>query len=57
MLATKYFYDHENLEQFRTEYEELPPHQKLMENPPLAVGSVLAVVLVVVMALTSAGII
>jgi restriction endonuclease Mrr len=46
-LAQKYFYDEENLEQFRAEYEAMPIHEKARENPPL-VGGVLLTLLVIV---------
>jgi restriction endonuclease Mrr len=46
-LKKKYFYDEENLEEFRTEYAEMPAHEKAMENKPLVgVATVAAIVLV-----------
>jgi restriction endonuclease Mrr len=56
-LATKYFYDEENLEAFRREYERMPVHEKAMENPPLVAGSVLTGLLVVFALLSTAGIV
>lgn len=46
-LRKKYFYDEENLEAFREEYNGMPVHEKAMENKPL-VGAA-AVVLVLAM--------
>jgi len=48
----KYFYDEDNLEQFREEYEAMPPHEKAMENKPLVAGAVLLVLLVVTYVVT-----
>ena len=44
---TKYFYNEENLEAFREEYAAMGPHQKALENPPLAGGGILLTLLVV----------
>ena len=46
-LAQKYFYDEENLEQFRVEYEAMPIHEKARENPPLLGGLLVLLVLLV----------
>jgi restriction endonuclease Mrr len=54
MLSRKYFYDQNNLEQFRTEYEAMPVHEKLMENTPLTAGLILGVLGLLVFVLTSA---
>ena len=43
MLKTKYFYDDDNLDAFRDEYDEMAIHEKAMENTLLA-GSVLLLV-------------
>ena len=53
--STNYFYSEENLEAFRTEYERMGPHEKAMENRPLAaaLGVGGAVVLVLVVALVA----
>ena len=56
-LATKYFYDEDNREAFREEYEAMAPHRKAMENPPLAVGTAVATVVVVVAILMAIGIV
>jgi restriction endonuclease Mrr len=48
-LKTKYFYDEENLEAFREEYAEMGLHQKAMENPVLAGGSLVVVLVVLVL--------
>ena len=56
-LKTKYFYDEQNLEAFREEYAAMPIHEKAMENPVLAGGSVVATVLFVVGLLVIGGII
>ena len=56
-FSTKYFYDEDNLDAFREEYEEMPLHEKALENKPLAVGTVLAVVLVTWYILLSVGLI
>ncbi|QSG01285.1 restriction endonuclease [Natranaeroarchaeum sulfidigenes] len=36
LFKTKYFYDRENLERFRAEYDAMPFYRKAMENPLLA---------------------
>jgi len=56
-LKTKYFYDDDNLESFRREYEAMALHEKAMENKPLAVGGVVTAVLLFVGALMTAGVI
>jgi restriction endonuclease Mrr len=45
-LRTKYFYDDANRDAFREEYAAMPLHEKAMENTPLTVGLLLAVVTV-----------
>ncbi|WP_302080623.1 restriction endonuclease [Salinibaculum rarum] len=50
-LRTKYFYDDENREQFRAEYEQMPVHEKAMENTPLVAGCVLLAVLLLLFGL------
>jgi restriction endonuclease Mrr len=47
-LKKKYFYDEANLEAFREEYAEMPVYRKAMENPFLAGGGLVAVLLVLV---------
>ena len=54
-LKTKYFYDEENLEAFRTEYEQMPLHEKARENTPLTAGALLATVLVLLLTLFGTG--
>lgn len=54
-FRTKYFYDEENLEQFRTEYEQMPLHKKARENPPLIAGVVVTSLLLCLMALSGLG--
>jgi restriction endonuclease Mrr len=56
-LATKYFYDRENLEAFRREYEEMPVHEKAMENPPLVAVSAVFAALAVLAVLSSVGLV
>ena len=56
-LKTKYFYDEENLGAFRKEYADIPLHKKAMENPLLAGGSVIAMLLLLVGFLVISGII
>lgn len=46
-FKTKYFYDAENRDAFREQYEAMPFYEKAMENTPLAVGTVVVVALVV----------
>ncbi|AFK21005.1 restriction endonuclease (plasmid) [Haloferax mediterranei ATCC 33500] len=52
-LKTKYFYDHENLEEFRTEYAQMSVHEKAMENPLLVGGVFVTVVLLIGFILSS----
>jgi restriction endonuclease Mrr len=54
-FKTKYFYDAENRDAFREEYEAMPFYEKAMENMPLAAGAVAVVALVLVGALLSIG--
>jgi len=56
-FKTKYFYDEENLESFRAEYEEMPLHEKARENPPLVGGVLVSLLLTLIFGLVSAGII
>nr|WP_244605328.1 restriction endonuclease [Halorhabdus rudnickae] len=55
-FKTKYFYDEENLETFRDEYEEMAWHEKARENPPLVAGMLLSTLLVLTFGLYSIGI-
>ncbi|EMA32379.1 restriction endonuclease [Halobiforma nitratireducens] len=54
-LETKYFYDEENREAFRREYEEMALYEKAMENVPLAVGAVLAAILAAAFVVSAIG--
>ncbi|ADD04891.1 homolog to restriction system mrr [Natrialba magadii ATCC 43099] len=56
-LKTKYFYDEENREAFRAEYEEMALHEKAMENVPLAVGCVLALLFTLFVVASSVGVV
>ena len=56
-LRRKYFYDRENLETFREQYEAMRLHRKALENRPLVAGAVLLVALVVLAALVSVGVV
>lgn len=55
-FKTKYFYDAENRDAFREQYEAMPFYEKAMENTPLAVGAVVVVVLVVLGIAVSVGV-
>ena len=48
-LRTKYFYDEENLNEFRGEYAAMPAYEKAMENPPLVGGSLIGTIAVVLL--------
>ncbi|MWV38548.1 restriction endonuclease [Natrialba sp. INN-245] len=54
-LKRKYFYDEENLEAFREEYDAMAFHEKAMENVPLAVGILLAVVFLLFVLVVAVG--
>jgi len=54
-FKTKYFYDDGNRDAFQEEYEAMPVHQKAMENRPLVIGSILAVLLALLGVLVSLG--
>jgi restriction endonuclease Mrr len=56
-FKTKYFYDGENLETFRAEYDAMPLHEKAMENKPLVVGTLVAILLAILMTAGSVGLI
>lgn len=53
-LKQKYFYDEENLERFREEYESMPLHKKALENKILAVVIVMVVLFIAVLLASSA---
>jgi restriction endonuclease Mrr len=55
-FKTKYFYDDENRDAFREEYESMAFYEKAMENTPLAVGAVCVVALVLLGVLLSIGV-
>ncbi|QKG93534.1 restriction endonuclease [Halorubrum salinarum] len=54
-FKTKYFYDAENRDAFREEYDAMPFYEKAQENTALAVGATAVAVLVVLGALLSIG--
>ena len=54
-LKTKYFYDQANFETFREEYADMRLHQKAMENPMLAGGSLVAALVVIVLIVIALG--
>ncbi|SIR65732.1 restriction endonuclease [Natronorubrum thiooxidans] len=54
-LKTKYFYDETNLEAFRAEYDDMSVLEKARENVPLAVGTVLALLVVALLIASSVG--
>ncbi|UPV73950.1 restriction endonuclease [Halorussus limi] len=56
VFKTKYFYDEENRDAFREQYEAMPFHEKAMENTPLTVGAVVVTLLLVVSLLVSVGV-
>jgi len=47
-FKTKYFYDTENLEQFREEYDQMGIHEKALENRPL-LAAVVALLVVIIL--------
>jgi restriction endonuclease Mrr len=56
-FKTKYFYDEDNLEAFRTEYEQMPIYEKVQENIPLTIGVVVVTLLFVLAGLAQMGLI
>lgn len=56
-LKTKYFYDEDNLEAFREEYEAMPIYRKPLENIPLVVGSLVATLVSLILLVSSLGLI
>jgi restriction endonuclease Mrr len=54
-FKTKYFYDEENRDAFREQYEAMPFYEKAMENTPLTVGTVVLVIIVLLAVLASVG--
>ncbi|WP_144922371.1 restriction endonuclease [Halorubrum salsamenti] len=54
-FKTKYFYDAENRDAFREEYASMPFYEKAMENTPLALGTVVLTVLVLLGLFASGG--
>lgn len=45
-LKKKYFYNQENLEEFRERYEKMPPYEKVLENKPLIVLAIISVIVI-----------
>ena len=56
-FKTKYFYDEANLETFREEYANMGFYEKAMENPLLAGGGILVVLMIVVGLLAVGGVV
>ncbi len=56
-FSTKYFYDEQNRAQFRTEYEQMPLHEKAMENRPLVAGVATVAVVFLFVALAGIGVV
>jgi len=56
-LKTKYFYDEENLEDFRNEYAAMPVYEKALENPALVATTVGMTLVAMAGLLVSAGLI
>jgi restriction endonuclease Mrr len=56
-FKTKFFYDEENRDAFREEYEAMPFHEKAMENTPLAVGTAVVLVLFLLGIFASLGVV
>lgn len=54
-FSTKYFYNEENLDAFRREYDEMAIHEQAMENPQLVAGAVVATLVGLVVVLSSLG--
>ncbi|WP_281194169.1 restriction endonuclease [Halorubrum sp. F4] len=55
-FKTKYFYDEQNRDAFRDEYDAMPFYEKAMENTPLAVGILVLGVLVLLGLFISVGV-
>jgi restriction endonuclease Mrr len=51
--SQKYFYDEDNLDQFRAEYEAMPVYEKALENKPLLAGVAVSTVVAVLFVLLS----
>jgi restriction endonuclease Mrr len=56
-LKTKYFYDEANRDAFAEEYAEMGVHEKAMENVPLTVGGGVVLLVLLVVAAVSLGIV
>jgi len=54
-LKTKYFYDEENREAFREEYDAMPIHEKAQENIPLTAGGLITTLLTLIGLFISTG--
>lgn len=50
-LRKRFFYDTDNCETFREDYEQFALHQKLRENTPVLVGCMLVVIGVLILVL------
>ncbi|MXR51205.1 restriction endonuclease [Halovenus sp. WSH3] len=55
--SEKYFFDESNLAQFRAEYEAMPPHRKAAENKPLLGAVAVTVLVTILFALVSQGVV
>ncbi|WP_330633593.1 restriction endonuclease [Halocatena halophila] len=47
-LRKRFFYDKENMEQFREEFEQYSPHKMILENRPAIIGFVLVVLVALI---------
>ena len=56
-LKQKYFYDEQNLEAFREQYADMAIHEKAMENPLLALGGVVVLVLLITLFFVVSGVV
>lgn len=52
-FKTKYFYDEDNLKEFGQEYQQMPIHERSMENKPLVAGVLTIIMLVSIMFLST----
>jgi restriction endonuclease Mrr len=56
-FKTKYFYNEENREAFRRDYQEMPFYEKVQENIPLVEGTIILMMLLTFGGLVEAGLI
>ncbi|MUV60039.1 hypothetical protein GJ634_04445 [Halobacterium sp. CBA1126] len=56
LFKTKYFYSEANRDEFQAQYDQMPMHEKAMENKPLVAGLLTMLLVALVAILSTVGI-